>query len=144
MENDDDDWETHGVGPSFWDSPTPGNEPSQDDLDSQIAQAQKDADDANQMAQQFGGMTQGGDSRYDDAAAEANTAIEVNANPARLDIDWRFLSYAQEKGVQIPINTDAHSTGGLEDMCYGVGIARKGGVTADGVLNALNLEDFLA
>ena len=73
--DDDDDWETHGGGPSFWDSPTPGNEPSQDDLDSQIAQAQKDADDANQMAQQFGGMTQGGDSRYDDAAAEANKKL---------------------------------------------------------------------
>jgi len=79
-----------------------------------------------------------------DAAAEANTAIEVNANPARLDIDWRFLAYVQKKGVKIPINTDAHSTAGLEDMCFGVGMARKGGLTADGVLNALSLEDFLA
>ena len=79
-----------------------------------------------------------------DAAADAHTAIEVNANPARLDIDWRFLAYAREKGVQIPINTDAHSTAGLEDMCFGLGIARKGGVTADGVLNALSLEGFLA
>ena len=79
-----------------------------------------------------------------DAAAEARTAIEINANPARLELDWRFLSYAREKGVQIPINTDAHSVEGLKDMCFGLGIARKGGLTADGVLNALSVEDFLA
>ena len=79
-----------------------------------------------------------------DAAAEARTAIEINANPARLELDWRFLSYAREKGVQIPINTDAHSVDGLKDMCFGLGIARKGGLTADDVLNALSVEDFLA
>ncbi len=78
-----------------------------------------------------------------DAAAEARTAIEINANPARLDMDWRFLEYAREKGVQIPINTDAHSTEELENMRYGLGIARKGGLTADDVLNALSAEDFL-
>ena len=79
-----------------------------------------------------------------DAAAEARTAIEINANPARLELDWRFLSYAREKGVQVPINTDAHSVEGLKDMCFGLGIARKGGLTADDVLNALSAEDFLA
>ena len=79
-----------------------------------------------------------------DAAADAHTAIEINANPARLELDWRFLSYAREKGVQIPINTDAHSAEGLKDMCFGLGIARKGGLMADGVLNALSVEDFLA
>ena len=78
-----------------------------------------------------------------DAAAEARTAIEINANPARLDMDWRFLEYAREKGVQIPINTDAHSIEELENMRYGLGIARKGGLTADDVLNALSAEDFL-
>ena len=78
-----------------------------------------------------------------DAAAEARTAIEINANPARLDMDWRFLEYAREKGVQIPINTDAHSIEELENMRYGLGIARKGGLTADAVLNALSAEDFL-
>jgi DNA polymerase (family 10) len=79
-----------------------------------------------------------------DAAAEAGTAIEVNANPARLDIDWRFLAYAREMGVQIPINTDAHSTAGLEDMGFGLGIARKGGLRADSILNALSVDNFLA
>ena len=78
-----------------------------------------------------------------DTAAEARTAIEINANPARLDMDWQFLEYAREKGVQIPINTDAHSIEELENMRYGLGIARKGGLTADAVLNALSAEDFL-
>ena len=79
-----------------------------------------------------------------DAAAEVGTAIEVNANPARLDIDWRFLAYARERGVQVPINTDAHSIAGLEDMRFGLGIARKGGLGADCVLNTLSVDEFLA
>ncbi len=79
-----------------------------------------------------------------DAAAESRTAIEINANPARLEMDWRFLPYAREKRVQIPINTDAHSTDGLKDMGFGLGVARKGGLTADDVLNARSAEDFLA
>ncbi len=78
-----------------------------------------------------------------DAAAEARTAIEINANPARLDMDWRLLNYARQKGVQIPINTDAHSIEELENMRYGLGIARKGGLTPADVPNALSAEDFL-
>lgn len=78
-----------------------------------------------------------------DVAANTRTAIEINANPARLDLDWRFLEYAQKKGVQIPINTDAHSIEELENMRYGLGIARKGGLTPADVLNALSAEDFL-
>lgn len=79
-----------------------------------------------------------------DAAAETKTAIEINANPARLELDWRYLGYAKEKGVKIPINTDAHSIQGLEDMHFGVGIARKGGLEPEDVQNALSLDDFLA
>ena len=79
-----------------------------------------------------------------DAAAESGTAIEINANPARLELDWRYLDYAKEKGVQIPINTDAHSIEGLSDMHFGVGIARKGGLEKADVQNALSLDDFLA
>lgn len=79
-----------------------------------------------------------------DAAAETQTAIEINANPARLELDWRHLAYAKEKGVQIPINTDAHSIVGLSDMHFGVGIARKGGLEKSDVQNALSLSDFLA
>jgi DNA polymerase (family 10) len=79
-----------------------------------------------------------------DAAAETKTAIEINANPARLELDWRYLDYAKEKGVKIPINTDAHSTAGLSDMHFGVGMARKGGLEKGDVQNALPLEAFLA
>jgi len=79
-----------------------------------------------------------------DAAAETQTAIEINANPARLELDWRHLAYAKEKGVKIPINTDAHSIQGLSDMHFGVGIARKGGLEVCDVQNALCLSDFLA
>lgn len=79
-----------------------------------------------------------------DAAVEAGTAIELNASPSRLDMDWRHLGYAKEKGMVIPINTDAHSTAGLGDMCYGLGIARKGGLTAQDVLNAMSVDEVLA
>jgi DNA polymerase (family 10) len=78
-----------------------------------------------------------------DAAAACQTAIEINANPARLELDWRYLAYAKEKGVKIPINTDAHSTEGLSDMHFGVGIARKGGLEKGDVQNTLNLEPYL-
>ena len=79
-----------------------------------------------------------------DAAAEANTAIELNANPRRLDVDWRHVGYARQKGVKIAINTDAHSVEGLEQMKYGLGVGRKGGLTAADVLNAMPVDDFLA
>lgn len=79
-----------------------------------------------------------------DAAAEANTAIELNANPRRLDMDWRHIGYAREKGVKISINTDAHSIEGLAQMDYGLGVGRKGGLTSADVLNAMPLDDFQA
>ncbi len=79
-----------------------------------------------------------------DAAAEADTAIELNANPRRLDMDWRHIGYAREKGVKISINTDAHSIEGLEQMEHGLGVGRKGGLTAADVLNAMTLDDFQA
>jgi DNA polymerase (family 10) len=78
-----------------------------------------------------------------DAAAESGTAIELNANPHRLDLDWRHLGHARERGVKIAINTDAHSVEGLDDMRYGTGIARKGGLGPGDVLNALELDALL-
>jgi len=78
-----------------------------------------------------------------DAAVESGTAIELNSSPSRLDLDWRHLAYAKESGLQVPINTDAHSVEGLEDMQYGVGIARKGGLTAQDVLNTMSVEALL-
>ncbi|MCH2662047.1 DNA polymerase/3'-5' exonuclease PolX, partial [bacterium] len=56
------------------------------------------------------------------AAAEHGVAIEINAHPARLDIDWRHVKKARDQGVSIAINTDAHSIGGLDHLPYGIGI----------------------
>lgn len=75
-----------------------------------------------------------------DAAAETGTIIELNANPWRLDMDWRWWKLAKEKGVKCSINPDAHSTRGLEDLFYGVRAARKGWLTKDDVVNCLPLE----
>ena len=74
-----------------------------------------------------------------DAAAETGTIIEINASPWRLDMDWRWWKLAKEKGVKCSINPDAHSTRGLEDIFYGVRIARKGWLTKEDVINCLPL-----
>lgn len=76
-----------------------------------------------------------------DAAAEHGVAIEINADPSRLDLDWRHLRYAAQKGVLIPINPDAHSTAGLDNVAFGVGVARKGWLTAHSVLNTWTLDE---
>ncbi|MBC7542923.1 MAG: histidinol-phosphatase, partial [Candidatus Sericytochromatia bacterium] len=78
------------------------------------------------------------------AAAEHGVIIELNANPHRLDIDWRWLRRARELGVLISINPDAHSVAGLSDTVYGVNMARKGGLTAGDVFNARPIEDIRA
>ena len=70
-----------------------------------------------------------------DAAAETGTIIELNASPYRLDIDWRYLKYAKERGVMISINPDAHVAAGLAEIFYGVGIARKGWQEKKDILN---------
>jgi DNA polymerase (family 10) len=70
-----------------------------------------------------------------DAAAHTGTIIELNASPYRLDIDWRYMKYAKEKGVMISINPDAHVAAGLAEIFYGVGIARKGWQEKKDILN---------
>ncbi|MEK6650868.1 MAG: DNA polymerase/3'-5' exonuclease PolX [Bacteroidota bacterium] len=69
------------------------------------------------------------------AAADHGKAVEINAHPMRLDLDWRWLSLAKELGVRICINPDAHGTHELDYVRYGVGIARKGGLEAKDVVN---------
>ena len=71
-----------------------------------------------------------------DACAQHNVIIEINANPWRLDLDWRWVHYALEQGVQLSINPDAHHTNGYADMRYGVFMGRKGGLTKDMTFNA--------
>ncbi len=75
-----------------------------------------------------------------DAAAEHGVCIEINAHPSRLDLDWRYLHRARDKGIKIPINPDAHTIDGLDVIRYGVGIARKGWLRASDVLNTLDTE----
>ena len=69
------------------------------------------------------------------AAADFGKAIEINAHPMRLDLDWRLVAHARDLGVPIFIDPDAHSVDGLRDTFYGVGIARKGWLTAADVVN---------
>ncbi len=79
-----------------------------------------------------------------DACAEQGVAIELNANPYRLDLDWRWIKAATDRGVMISINPDAHTREGLADTHWGVEAARKGWLEASMCLNAMSLDDFAA
>jgi DNA polymerase (family 10) len=77
------------------------------------------------------------------ACAEHGVAVEINANPWRLDLDWRWHAKALEFGCMMSINPDAHATGEIDHTHWGVEMARKGGVPAPRVLNCLPLEAFV-
>lgn len=77
-----------------------------------------------------------------DTCAAHNVVIEINAHPRRLDIDWRWIAYAIEKGVLLSIDPDAHSIEGFRDTYYGVMIAQKGGLTASNNLSSFTLQQF--
>ena len=79
-----------------------------------------------------------------DACASNGVVIEVNANPRRLDMDWKWLNYAQQKDVLISINPDAHDMNEILYMQYGVHMARKAGIAKDMVLNTFPLEKIEA
>ena len=79
-----------------------------------------------------------------DKAARTGVAIEINADPHRLDLDWRLLRQARDAGVVISIGADAHNLAGLRNVEFGVGIARKGWLTRDDVLNTRPADGFLA
>jgi DNA polymerase (family 10) len=81
--------------------------------------------------------------RVFEAAGKAGIAIEINADPHRLDLDWRVLRRAREAGVMISIGADAHSLAGLANVDYGVGIARKGGLGPGDILNCLDATSFV-
>ncbi len=78
--------------------------------------------------------------RIIELAAEHSVAVEINANPKRLDLDWRFCRQAQQLGVAIPICPDAHSPQGIDDIRYGVVTARKGGLRPADVLTTWDLK----
>jgi DNA polymerase (family X) len=78
------------------------------------------------------------------ACAKHGVAVEINANPWRLDLDWRWHRQALELGCMMSINPDAHSTSEIELTHWGVEMARKGGVPKDRVLNCLSLPEILS
>ena len=75
-------------------------------------------------------------------AVEHNTAIEINASPWRLDLDWRHGQKARQAGLLTSINPDAHSVEGIDDIRFGVMIAQKACFEKERVLNSLGLEEF--
>jgi DNA polymerase (family X) len=81
--------------------------------------------------------------RVIDAAAEYGKIIEINAYPNRLDLDWRLCKYAKEKGMMTSINPDAHREAELGHVYLGVGIARKGWMQKENILNTRTLEGVL-
>lgn len=77
-----------------------------------------------------------------DACAANNVVIEINANPYRLDLDWRWIDYALNKNVMLSINPDAHELQGYHDMYFGVCVARKGGLTREMCFNAKSRDEI--
>jgi DNA polymerase (family X) len=74
-------------------------------------------------------------------AAKHGKMVEINAQPSRLDLDWRYVKQAKAMGIPIVINPDAHSTGELALYKYGVHVARRGWLTKDDVFNTRSLAD---
>lgn len=78
-----------------------------------------------------------------EAAREYGKVIEINSSPYRLDLDWRYIKHAKGRGVKFAVCPDAHSVEGLEDVKYGVGIARKGWLEAKDVINTYEIQQVL-
>jgi DNA polymerase (family 10) len=77
-------------------------------------------------------------------AAATGVALEINADPHRLDLDWRALRRTRDHGVPVSVGADAHSLAGIKNVEFGVAVARKGWLGPDDVLNARPVEGFLA
>jgi DNA polymerase (family 10) len=77
------------------------------------------------------------------ACAEHGVAAEINSSPYRLDLGWRWAKRALELGVKLVVTPDAHSLSGLDDVRWGVAIARKAGATSADLVNCTDIEDFL-
>jgi DNA polymerase (family 10) len=77
-------------------------------------------------------------------AVQVGVAVELNADPHRLDLDWRYCRQAKELGVTIEIGPDAHSTAALDNVHFGIGMARKAWLEAGEILNARGADDVVA
>jgi len=73
-----------------------------------------------------------------DACARSGTMIEINASPLRLDLDWQHCKRAKSRGVRLVINPDAHSTTGLDDLAFGLDVARRGWLEPGDIVNTLS------
>jgi len=78
-----------------------------------------------------------------DAAIENNVAIEINSQPKRLDLDFVHVKEGKEKGVKFVVNTDSHSTEQLNNMRYGVIVARRGWLEKKDVVNCMSLSKIV-
>jgi DNA polymerase (family X) len=78
-----------------------------------------------------------------DKAAASGVTIELNADPARLDLDWRWCRVARDRGVRIEIGPDAHSPRGLDHTWFGVSLAQKAWLSADDVINTRSAADIV-
>jgi DNA polymerase (family 10) len=77
-----------------------------------------------------------------DACKANGVSIELNASPYRLDLDWRYIYEAMDKGLFVAVNPDAHAIAGISDMEWGVKVGRKGGLLKELTLNALSLAEI--
>jgi DNA polymerase (family 10) len=77
-----------------------------------------------------------------DACAGNSVAIEINSHPKRLDLDWRWIYYAREKGCLFSINADAHSKEDFYKLKYGIMMGRKGGLKNEEVINCFDIKTF--
>lgn len=77
-----------------------------------------------------------------DACVSNDVAIEINASPYRLDLDWRNIYYAREKGCRFSINPDAHSVDEIKNINYGIAVAKKGGVQPGEIINCFSEKEF--
>ena len=80
--------------------------------------------------------------RIIDACAANNVVIELNANPNRLDMDWRYIKYALQQNVLISVNPDAHSIKGIDDIRYGIFSAQKALLPKEKNLSSFSLNEF--
>ena len=78
------------------------------------------------------------------AAAQEGVIIEINANPYRLDLDWRYLRQAEQAGCKVVICPDAHSIPEIDYVVYGINTARKGWLAAETVINTYPADSFLS
>jgi len=77
-----------------------------------------------------------------DAASANGKILELNANPHRLDLDWRQCIYAKKMGVRVAINPDAHSVDGFGDLKFGINAARKGWLEASDCISCFTLAEM--